>query len=48
MKNLMRIIATGCNIHYDEIVSALDKDSAIKSIAYKYRREFSDILLLSA
>ena len=47
-EDIMRIIATGCNIHYDEIVSALDKDAAIKSIAYKYRREFSDILLLSA
>ena len=47
-EDIMRIIATGCNIHYDEIVTSLNKDAAIKFIANKYRREFSDILLLSA
>ena len=47
-EDIMRLIATGCNIHYNEIVSSLNKDAAIQSIAYKYRREYSDILLLSA
>lgn len=45
---IAKIIATGCNIHYKEIVSDQDKESAIRRIAWKYHRDYSDILLLSA
>lgn len=47
-EEIVRIIASGCNIHYSGIVSEKDKDAAIQYIAHKYHKEYGDILLLSA
>lgn len=46
--HIVSLIATACNIHYNEIVSSEDKVEAIRNIAQKYNRTYKDTLVLSA